>query len=313
LKLVTFYNKRRKPNLGLVLNKFILDISEFHKYYELKNKIKNNINIPKDMKSLLESKPFVMSTIKKLEKLAKKIIIIDNMEIKLLLRKKIILSIDKVKLIAPIINPQKIVAIGLNYMDHCREQHIEPPKQPVIFAKYPTSIIGQNDYITWSSQLTQQVDFEAELGVIIGKKARNISADKAFDYVFGYTCVNDVSARDIQFGDGQWVRGKSLDTFCPTGPYIVTKDEVADPQNLSIKCIVNGVALQDSNTKEMIFKIPNLISFITSAITLLPGDIISTGTPNGVGVFRDPKIFLKSGDVVKVKIEKIGELINRVK
>ncbi|MHB8580501.1 MAG: fumarylacetoacetate hydrolase family protein [Ignavibacteriaceae bacterium] len=312
MKLVT-YNYKKYSNVGLILDGLILNICEFQKYYKNVNKFKSKVMIPNDMKTLLESGSSVINEIKLLEKYIKKNILPDIKEVNSLFKQKIIFSNKNVKIVAPILNPQKIVAIGLNYMDHCREQHIDPPKQPVIFAKYPTSIIGQNDYITWSSQLTQQVDYEAELGVIIGKRARNVSVDKAFDYVFGYTCVNDVSARDLQFGDGQWVRGKSLDTFCPIGPYIVTKDEVSDPQNLSIKCIVNGVTLQDSNTKEMIFKIQELISFATSAFTLLPGDIISTGTPNGVGVFRNPKVFLKSGDEVKVKIEKVGDLINRVK
>jgi 2-keto-4-pentenoate hydratase/2-oxohepta-3-ene-1,7-dioic acid hydratase in catechol pathway len=154
------------------------------------------------------------------------------------------------------------------------------------------------------------VDYEAELAVVIGRRARQVSADQALDYVAGYMNCNDVSARDLQFGDGQWVRGKSLDTFCPLGPWLVTRDEVPDPHSLSMRCTVNGAVLQDSTTAEMIFRVPELIEFASRAFTLLPGDVIATGTPDGVGVFRSPQVFLKDGDVVTVGIEGLGELTN---
>jgi 2-keto-4-pentenoate hydratase/2-oxohepta-3-ene-1,7-dioic acid hydratase in catechol pathway len=220
------------------------------------------------------------------------------------------LNLAEVKLLAPIANPSKVVAIGLNYMDHCREQKVEPPKAPLIFAKFPTSIIGPGEAIRWNPDLTSQVDFEAELAVVIGQTARHVSEAEALDYVAGYTICHDVSARDLQFGDGQWVRGKSLDTFCPLGPYLVTRDEIPDPHALAIRCTVNETVLQDSNTKEMIFRIPYLIAYISRAFTLLPGDIITTGTPDGVGVFRSPKIFLKDGDVVTLEVEGLGQLTN---
>lgn len=219
-------------------------------------------------------------------------------------------AVEAVKILAPLQNPSKIIAIGLNYMDHCREQNIEPPKLPVIFTKFSTAIIGQGDTIRWDPALSSQVDYEVELAVVIGQTARHVSAADAFEYVAGYTVCNDVSARDLQFGDGQWVRGKSLDTFCPLGPWLVTKDEVPDPHNLRIRCTVNDRVLQDSTTAEMIFKIPTLIEFASRAFTLLPGDIITTGTPDGVGVFREPKIFLKDGDVVTVEVEGLGQLTN---
>ncbi|MEM7029012.1 MAG: fumarylacetoacetate hydrolase family protein [Chloroflexota bacterium] len=215
-----------------------------------------------------------------------------------------------VKILAPLLNPSKVVAIGLNYMDHCREQKVDPPELPLIFTKFTTSIIGPNDDICWDPNLTSQVDYEVELAVVIGKTARQVSAADALDYVAGYTICHDVSARDLQFGDGQWVRGKSLDTFCPLGPWLVTKDEIPDPHNLSIRCLVNGEALQDSSTKELIFDLPTLIEFCSNAFTLVPGDIITTGTPDGVGVFRDPKIFLKDGDVVTCEIEGLGQITN---
>jgi 2-keto-4-pentenoate hydratase/2-oxohepta-3-ene-1,7-dioic acid hydratase in catechol pathway len=220
------------------------------------------------------------------------------------------LNLAEVKLLAPIANPSKVVAIGLNYMDHCREQKVEPPKAPLIFAKFPSAIIGPREAIRWNPALTSQVDYEAELAVVMGQTARNVSEAEALDYVAGYTICHDVSARDLQFGDGQWVRGKSLDTFCPLGPYLVTRDEIPDPHNLAIRCTINETVLQDSNTQEMIFRIPDLIAYISRAFTLLPGDIITTGTPDGVGVFRSPKIFLKDGDIATIEVEGLGQLVN---
>ena len=224
-----------------------------------------------------------------------------------------LLPLDGVRLLAPVPDPQKIVAIGLNYMDHCREQNVAVPTSPLVFAKFPSSIIGPEDAICYDPSLTSQVDWEAELGVIIGKRARRVSRAEALSYVFGYTPLNDVSARDLQFGDRQWVRGKSLDTFCPVGPAIITADEIPDPQALHILSRVNGVIMQNSSTSEMIFPVDELIAFLSNAFTLEPGDIIATGTPDGVGVFRNPKIFLQNGDRVEIEIEKVGLLSNPVK
>lgn len=214
------------------------------------------------------------------------------------------------QLLAPVQRPGKIVAIGLNYMDHCREQHVAPPEKPLIFTKFTTAINRPGGVIEWSAALTQQVDFEAELAVVIGKTARRVAEAEALDFVFGYTVANDVSARDLQFSDKQWVRGKSLDTFCPLGPWLVTADELPDPQALPIRCEVNGQRLQNSTTAEMIFPVRALIAFCSQAFTLEPGDIILTGTPHGVGVFREPQIFLQDGDAVTVTIEGIGSLSN---
>ena len=220
------------------------------------------------------------------------------------------LPLAEVKLLAPITNPSKVVAIGLNYMDHCREQNVEPPKAPIIFAKFSTAIIGPGEPIRWDPALTSQVDYEAELALVMGQTAKNVPESEALEYVAGYTICHDVSARDLQFGDGQWVRGKSLDTFCPLGPYLVTRDEIPDPHNLALRCMVNEAVLQNSNTAEMIFRIPFLIAYISRAFTLSPGDVITTGTPAGVGVFRSPKIFLKGGDRVTIEIEGLGQLTN---
>jgi 5-carboxymethyl-2-hydroxymuconate isomerase len=222
-----------------------------------------------------------------------------------------LVPLSSVRLCAPLSRPSKIVAVGLNYLDHCREQHVEPPKQPLIFSKFPSTLTGPSDPIVWNPALTHEVDPEVELGVIIGQRTRNISEEQALDVVFGYTVVNDVSARDLQFGDGQWTRGKSLDTFCPLGPAIVTADEVADPQALSLRCLVNDRVTQDSSTTEMIFSIRTLIAHISRFCTLEPRDLILTGTPYGVGCFRTPPVYLQAEDVVVCEIDGIGRLENR--
>lgn len=220
-------------------------------------------------------------------------------------------ALGDVKLLAPVTNPNKVIAIGLNYLDHIRESNAQTPKIPIMFTKYTTSIIGDGDTIHWDPNETAKVDWEVELAVVIGKRAYRISEESVFDYVVGYTVCNDVSARDLQSERGdQWIRGKSMDTFCPLGPCIVTKDEIADPHNLKLRTIVNCQTMQDSNTSELLFKIPHLVSYLSRAFTLLPGDVIITGTPPGVGMGKKPPIFLKHGDVVSVEIDGIGKLTN---
>ena len=211
----------------------------------------------------------------------------------------------------PAVFPSKIVAIGRNYVDHAIEGGAEPPKAPLIFNKLPNSLSAHNAPIVLS-KLSSQVDYEAELAVVIGRKATRVSEAGALDYVFGYTLLNDVSARDLQYGDGQWTRGKSLDTFAPLGPFITTRDEIADVQALKIEGRLNGKVMQSSNTSKMIFKVAYLISYISQGITLEPGDVIATGTPDGVGVFRKPPVLLKAGDVYEVTVEKLGTLSNPV-
>ncbi len=219
---------------------------------------------------------------------------------------------DSVKLLSPVTNPSKVIAIGLNYMDHIREADIGVPELATMFCKYPSAIIGTDTDIHWSRGLTQQVDYEAELAVVIGKAAKDVSEANAYDYIAGYMNCNDVSARDLQFRPGdQWLRGKCLDSFCPLGPYLVTSDEIDDPHKLSIKCKLNGQLMQDSSTREMIYRIPYLIKYLSEAFTLSPGDVIATGTPHGVGAFRDPPIWLGQGDVVSVEVEGLGNLTNR--
>jgi 2-keto-4-pentenoate hydratase/2-oxohepta-3-ene-1,7-dioic acid hydratase in catechol pathway len=221
------------------------------------------------------------------------------------------IAFDDIELLAPVPRPGKIVAVGVNYADHAREQAREPPDHPVLFAKLPSSVIGPGADVRWNPRLTEAVDLEAELAVVIGRRCRRVHASDALDYVAGYTCLNDVTARDLQYSDKQFVRGKSLDTFCPMGPWLVTPDEVGDPQSLGIRSFVNGEQMQDASTVDMIFGVAQLISFCSQAFTLEPGDVIATGTPSGVGWFREPKRLLKDGDEIVVEIDRIGRLVNR--
>ncbi|MEI6044249.1 MAG: fumarylacetoacetate hydrolase family protein [Chloroflexota bacterium] len=229
------------------------------------------------------------------------------------------LPLEEVKLLAPILNPSKnIICIGRNYREHISEfakvsqTEDKPPEVPVFFTKAPTAIIGHGQAITFNPKISEKIDWEGELAVIIGRQGRDISEEAALDYIFGYTCLNDVTARDLQKSHNQWFKGKSLDTFAPLGPWIVTADEIGDPQNLRLELRVNGVTKQEGHTKDMIFTIRQIIASLSSGFTLEPGDIIATGTPSGVGFARFPPEFLKNGDVVEVEIEKIGVLRNGV-
>jgi 2-keto-4-pentenoate hydratase/2-oxohepta-3-ene-1,7-dioic acid hydratase in catechol pathway len=219
--------------------------------------------------------------------------------------------LSSVKLLAPIPKPPKIICIGLNYRDHAIESKMEIPKTPTVFSKYTSSVIGPGDNIVLPKNSTKP-DYEAEMAVVIGKNGRHVKAADWKEYVFGYTCLNDVSARDFQMATSQWMIGKTFDTFAPMGPYITTADEVDDPMNLDISLTVNGERLQNSNTRELIFRVPELIEYLSSVFTLEPGDIISTGTPSGVGFSFDPPKWLKAGDEVIVKVQGLGELRNGV-
>jgi 2,4-didehydro-3-deoxy-L-rhamnonate hydrolase len=207
--------------------------------------------------------------------------------------------------------PGKIVCVGLNYRDHAEEQDVELPERPLLFAKWANALVGHGEPIRLPA-ISRRVDYEAELGVVIGAHVRGISVEQALDAVAGYVCVNDVSARDLQFSDRQWVRGKSLDTFCPVGPRLVPAEEVGDPQSLRIRALLNGEVMQDSSTANMVFGVAELVSFVSEAITLEPGDLIATGTPAGVGVWRKPPVFLQPGDEISVEIDGIGTLTNPV-
>jgi 2-keto-4-pentenoate hydratase/2-oxohepta-3-ene-1,7-dioic acid hydratase in catechol pathway len=219
-------------------------------------------------------------------------------------------ELAEVKLLSPLTNPEKIICIGLNYHDHVIESNMEVPKKPVLFPKYNNCIVGNDEDVLIPEEV-EQCDYEVELAFVIGKTAKQVKLEDAMDYVFGYTVLNDVSARDIQLNEPQWTRGKAIDTFAPIGPWIITADEIPDPHQLRISLSLNGNIMQDSNTKELIFNIPYLISFLSNTITLQPGDIISTGTPPGVGMGKKPQIWLKHGDVTEATIEGIGTLRNQ--
>jgi 2-keto-4-pentenoate hydratase/2-oxohepta-3-ene-1,7-dioic acid hydratase in catechol pathway len=216
------------------------------------------------------------------------------------------------RLLSPMLAPDKVLAIGLNYAEHAKEGGSRPPEAPILFVKTNNSIAGPGDSIAYRTSDSTQVDYEAELACVIGRRAKDVAVAEALEYVLGYTACNDVSARDAQFGDKQWVRGKSFDTFCPLGPWIVTTDEIPDPQTLAIQCRVNGQTLQDSTTADMIFGVAELVSYLSKVITLEPGDVIATGTPQGVGFARTPPIYLLDGDIVEVELDQIGVLRNPV-
>lgn len=212
----------------------------------------------------------------------------------------------------PIRAPSKIMAVGLNYRDHCTETDTPVPSSPIEFSKHPSSLTGHMSPIRIDVELTREVDYEVELAVIVGRKCKDLSSTDALDAVAGYTVGNDVSARDLQISDGQWVRAKSFDGFTPLGPWFVTADEIDDPQSLTLETRLDGDVVQDSSTSEMVFSVAELLAFLSRRTTLLPGDIVLTGTPHGCGAFRDPPIFLNPGAIVECSIEKIGTLTNPV-
>lgn len=214
------------------------------------------------------------------------------------------------RLPADVQRPQKIVCVGLNYRDHAEEQGVELPDRPLLFAKWPNTLIADREPIRLPS-ITQTVDYEAELGVVIDRRAHRVAVVDALDVVRGYVVANDVSARDLQFSDGQWVRGKSLDTFLPVGE-LVPASQLPDPQALRIRAVLNGNIMQDSSTSNMVFGVAEIVSFVSEAITLEPGDLLLTGTPAGVGAFRTPPVWLQAGDEITIEIDGVGSITNPV-
>jgi 2-keto-4-pentenoate hydratase/2-oxohepta-3-ene-1,7-dioic acid hydratase in catechol pathway len=287
MKLVTYKPRGANAQLGAIVDGKVINLAEA-----------SGGALPNDMLAFLQLGD---AGLKAAKKVATKKVAADHG-----------VALDEVKLLSPITNPNKVVAIGLNYLDHIKESNAAVPKIPIMFTKYTTSIVGHGDEVRWDPNISAKVDWEVELAVVIGKSAYRVSEDEALTYVAGYTVCNDVSARDLQVEMGdQWIRGKSLDTFCPLGPCIVTKDEIADPHNLKLTTTVNGKVMQDSNTSQLLFKVPYLIHYLSQAFTLLPGDVIITGTPPGVGMGMKPPVYLKDGDVMTVAVEGIGELTNR--
>jgi len=218
---------------------------------------------------------------------------------------------SEITFLPPLNRPGKIICLGMNYRQHAQEMGREPPQYPTLFGKFPHTLIGHKNPLVLPS-ISQMVDYEAELAVVIGKAGKDIKREQALEHVAGYTVLNDVSVRDFQNRTLQWLQGKNFDRSCPVGPYVVTKDEVPDPDKLEIELKLNGTVMQHSNTSDFIFSVPTIIEYISQIMTLEPGDIISTGTPSGVGVARNPQVFLKPGDVVRIELESVGVLENSV-
>ncbi|MDQ7962049.1 MULTISPECIES: fumarylacetoacetate hydrolase family protein [Flavobacterium] len=300
MKLVTFTHKNSEPKLGIFNNDTVLDLEAFaHKHNE---------EFPKTMLELIDLGLEEVNRIAEILKTSSESAIAAAS-----------LPLNEIKLLAPITKPRKnIIGIGLNYTEHVAESartldtSKDLPQQPVIFSKPPTAVIGTDEAILHNTKLTQQLDWEVELAVIISKKGKYIAKENAMDYVFGYTVINDISARDCRRA-GQWIVSKGQDTFAPMGPVLVTKDEIEDPHNLNLSLTVNGVEKQNSNTKYMLFRIPDLIEDLSTVFTLEAGDIIATGTPAGVGAGRNPQEWMWDGDVVEATVEGIGTLVNTIK
>ena len=300
------YKRNSGFRLGMLIDEYIFDLKKGWKIFTENEGLdnKNNKHFT-DMVSFFNGGKEAFAAAKRAGAYAKKSIKNNN------ITPDVFIKSGRVKFGPPVLYPQKIICIGLNYRDHCKEQGVKSPKLPVIFSKFSTAVTGHNDNVVKPAQ-TKKLDYEAELAFVIGREGRWIRKKDWKKYVAGFTIMNDISARDIQFSDGQWIRGKSFDTFAPVGPCLVTTDEIKDPHNLHIQLSLNGEIMQDSNTSNLIFDIPYLVSFLSSVVTLKPGDIISTGTPPGVGVFREPPVLLKHNDEIEISIEKIGTLKNKV-
>ena len=300
MKLVT-YRSGKMVNIGVVVGEDVLDLNAAFKAH-LGGSFKGVKVVALDMLGLLDMGSKGLVEVKKVAKAAE--------------GSKYLAPLKKVKLMAPIPRPRKnIVCLGLNYAEHVKEGKnagAAPnlPPVPIYFTKPPTSVSGPYDDIIYP-KVTEKLDYEAELAFVIGKKGKNIPEEKVYDYIMGYMAFDDVSARDLQSKHQQWYRGKSLDTFAPMGPWIVTNDEVGDPQDLDLWCKVNGAERQHSNTNDMIFSIKKIVATLSAGITLEVGDIFATGTPSGVGAAH-PLGLLKPGDVVEVGVEKIGSIKNKV-
>jgi 2-keto-4-pentenoate hydratase/2-oxohepta-3-ene-1,7-dioic acid hydratase in catechol pathway len=299
MRLVT-YSRMGVPSIGVHLESGILDIPDAASFFGRKYHVRGQ-SFPSTMLDLL-SWDAGIDVVRQ---------IVDRHEQTSEGERLLTRPLSSVTLEAPIPRPGKIIALGRNYLKHIRETGSQTPSFPNIFAKFPSCVIGPNDPIH-IPKISKQIDWEVELGVVIGRVCKDVKETQSLDYIAGYTIINDVSARDLQQSDGQYVRSKSLDDFCPMGPCIVTRDEIGDGSGLRLSTKVNGILKQDSNTSEMRFTVPQIVSHLSQAFTLEPGDVISTGTPSGVGFVRDPPEFLKPGDEVEQYIEKIGFLRNPV-
>lgn len=300
MKLLTYKTPETEPRLGFLHNNLIIDMEDFGEI--------SNFPLPIDMLDLIDLGFEIIEEITEMIK--------DTREIDF---EQIGYSLDEVEILAPIQRPRKnIIGIGLNYTEHVAESARtldttgKLPQKPIIFSKPPTTVTGTNTNILLNPKLTQQLDWEVELAVVIGEYGKYVPNENALDYVFGYTVINDISARDCR-REGQWIVSKGQDTFAPMGPYLVTKDEIPNPHNLNLSLKVNGVEKQNSNTQFMLFNINDLIEDLSTVFTLEPGDIIATGTPAGVGAGRNPQEWMWDGDVVEATVEGIGTIINTIK
>lgn len=307
MKLVT-YDRGKAARAGLALGEMIVDL-------EAGDAALGRGKLPASVRVLLKGGEPALEAARKLA--AKAARLIEKIAAGKEQRPAWILPEAKVHFCPPLPDPEKIVCVGQNYIDHIHEQErllgrkLKIPEAPVFFAKFRTALTGPYDPIRIPPKsVTQAVDFEVELAIVIGRETKGVKQKEALDCVAGYMVLNDVSARDCQRADGQWVRGKSLDSFGPCGPWLVTRDEVENPHQLGLWSAVNGQTMQESTTANMIFKIPKVISYLSAAITLKPGDIISTGTPPGVGMFREPPVLLGPGDVVECGVAGIGVICN---
>jgi acylpyruvate hydrolase len=320
LKLVT-YESRAQSRVGVIQKNQVVDVRrviEFLKHGKVPRALSQSTGFSRAMRIVLGDSISTRDMIELLgcgEKWLKALSVVTNALARTVdpaaALRGLFTPLAKTRLLAPIPKPGKITCVGRNYAEHAREHGDEPPERPIFFLKSGNTICGPGDPIRLPPN-SSEVDYEAEFAVVIGKRGSRIPEEQAYDYVAGYMVLNDVSARDMQNSDRQWYRGKSCDTFAPIGPWIVTRDEIKDPHNLRISLSLNGETMQDSNTSNLIFNVPYLVSYLSQSATWEVGDLISTGTPPGVGVFRTPQVFLKDGDTVSVTVEKLGTLTNPV-
>ncbi|MGQ9487512.1 MAG: fumarylacetoacetate hydrolase family protein [Armatimonadota bacterium] len=299
MKLIS-YRKDGRESIGVVVDERVVDINVGLAL------LRTSGILAHDMVHLLEQGEEALQTVRHIAQAYQQLLASYPAD-----AQEVSLPLSEVTLLPPVTRPQKVLAIGANYKAHCAESGMPVPQKPIVFVKVTSALTAHGEAIVYP-RITQELDYEGELAVIVGKRARHVPEEDAMQYIAGYTIMNDVSARDLQRTEGQWSRAKGCDTFAPCGPWLVTADEIADPHNLTIETRVNGEVRQQASTGDMIFPIPFLIAYITSAMTLVPGDIITTGTPAGVGVYRQPKGLLQPGDEVSICIEGIGELRNHV-
>ncbi len=297
MRLLT-YERDGEPRLGLLLGEQVVDLASAGA--EL------NLAVPPDMPAFIEASNDLLGSADEIRA---------RLEQDRGLLAKHSRPLSKLKLLAPIVRPRRnLVCVGLNYAEHASESRVTTgiPEHPVYFSKPPSTVIGPGAAIPWHGHVSTRIDWEVELVAVIGRRGRDIAEREALDFVFGYTVGNDITARDLQAKHQQWYKGKGLDGFCPLGPWIVTSDELGDPQNVQLRLLVNGDLKQDANTRDMIFGVAKLVSVWSQGMTLEPGDLLMTGTPSGVGFARKPPEYLKPGDIVEAEIDRIGVLRNVV-